>query len=302
MKLLRLPALLVLLYCLCAALSGCASSTPRMQQVREFAAASATLGGYGELSERFRDTYRREQPYLSPAADAREQQLDVRRQAATADFISIGRGVQLYLRALGTLAGDNQYDLEDQVKAMSGAIKAWPDSGLDDRHVNAYAGLSRLLLRAISGNEQDRSVQTLLRASRDDLPALLDAMRALLRYYDKSNDNERAIVLGVLEVEVPFADQPPNRLLATLAKVHLKDKRTEYGLVGRRLTLAQHNLEAIAQGHQALLQQLDPAAPAGDAGAHRTASTEASLQQAIAALRADNAAMATSFCSPSQGE
>ena len=31
-------------------------------EVRQFADASARLGGYGELSRRFRDTYDREQP------------------------------------------------------------------------------------------------------------------------------------------------------------------------------------------------------------------------------------------------
>ena len=74
----RICALLALL----AALAGCASSTQRMGQVRSFADAAPKLGAYTELTERFRDTYRREQPYLSPAADGREHLLDARRQAA----------------------------------------------------------------------------------------------------------------------------------------------------------------------------------------------------------------------------
>jgi hypothetical protein len=49
------------------------------------------------------------------------------------------------MQTLGKLAGDGQYDLEDGIKNLGTGIKAWPDSGLEDRHVNAFAGLARLL-------------------------------------------------------------------------------------------------------------------------------------------------------------
>lgn len=253
-------ACLLLAACL---LAGCASSTPRMREVREFAAEAAKLGTYTELTERFRYTYQRERPYLSPAADARERQLDTRRQDACDDFVTLQRGVQAYLRALGALAGDDQYDLEDQVKSVSGGIKAWPDTGLDDRHVNAYAGLSRLVLRAIGGNLQERSVQALVRDGQQPLQQLLEAMQALLRYYDKTSDNESRIVLGMLEMEIPYADTPSSRLLAALAKSQQQSKTAEYRLISRRHTLAEHNLDAIAAGHRALLQHLDQ--PGSDA-------------------------------------
>src|SRR5471032_1502117 len=200
--------------CLLAALGGCASSTPRMGQVRAFAAESVMLDDYATLTERFRYTYRRERPYLSPDADQLEHALDARRQAACDDFITLHRAVQTYMRSLGHLAGDKQFDLEDEVKAMGSGIKAWPDSGLDERHVNAYAGLVRLLARGISVPYQDRSVQTLLREGQLPMQDLLDAMRALLRYYDKTSSNEERIVLGTLEVEIPYADSAGNRLLA----------------------------------------------------------------------------------------
>jgi hypothetical protein len=253
----RLFALLALL----AALAGCASSTPRMDQVRSFAAAAPKLGAYAELTERFRDTYRREQPYLSPAADTREHLLDARRQAACDDFIQIHKGVQAYMQALGKLAGDNQYDLEDQVKALGSGIKAWPDTGLDDRHVNAYAGMTRLLTRLIASRYQDRTVQAMLHEGALPMMDLLDAMRALLRYYDKTSDNEAKIVLGMLDVEIPYVDTPQQRLLSALAKAQRQLKTAEYRLMSRRYTIAGHSVDDLARQHQALLLQQDTPAP-----------------------------------------
>jgi hypothetical protein len=278
MKLHRLIAILAML----TLLGGCASSTPRMQEVRDLAAQSAKLGSYHEMTERFRTTYQRERPYLTPASDAGEHLLDARRQAACDDFVKLQYGVQAYMQALGALAGDDRYDLEDQVKSMGSGIKAWPDSGLDERHVNAYAGLSRLLSRVLTSSYQDRSVQALVRAGQQPMQDLLDAMRTLLRYYDKTNSNEQKIVLGMMEFEIPYVDTPKDRLLAMLAKVQQQNKTAEYRLINRRFTLAQKNLDAIILGHQTLLQHLDQL----DSSAAKTA-----LAQAGAEVRNSRAAL-----------
>ncbi|MBA5636020.1 hypothetical protein H3H37_03020 [Duganella sp. LX20W] len=280
---LSLPSTLLRLMLACslaATLGGCASSTARMAQVRDLAAESSKLGAWHDLTERYRDTYAREQPYLSPEADARERAQDAGRHAASADFARIGRGVQLYMQTLGTLAGDNQYDLEDQVKSAGSAIKAWPDSGLDDRHVNAYAGLTRLLAHALGSRYQERAVRELVQAGDAPLQELLDAMRILLRTYKGSNDNEQAIVTGLLEVNIPYRNTPDQRLLATLAKVQLRALRSEYQLIDRRLALAARNLDAIAAGHKTLLAQLAQA-ESGDNGGDGD-----SLVRASAAVRA----------------
>jgi hypothetical protein len=247
---------LFLILGLAALLGGCASSTPRMAEVRAFAAQSPKLNAYHELTERYRGTYQREQPFLSAAADQRERALDRQRQDACDDFVKLQYGVQAYMQALGKLAGDDQYDLEDQVKGLSGGIKAWPDTGLADRHVNAFAGLTRLLARAVTRPMQESAVNQLMLDGQQPMQELLDAMRTLLRLYDKSNDNEQKTVLGMLEVEIPFVDPQPNRLLLALAKSQQQSKTAEYRLVGLRYTLAQKNLDAIERSHRALLSQI----------------------------------------------
>ncbi|MTV40882.1 hypothetical protein [Duganella radicis] len=254
MKLSRLFLILGLL----AILSGCASSTPRMAEVRAFAAESPKLGAYHELTERYRNTYQREQPYLSPEADAREQQLNAARQQACDDFVKLQYGLQAYMQTLGKLAGDNQYDLEDQVKNLGGGVKAWPGSGLDDRHVSAFAGLTRLVTRGLTRNLQEGAVNDLLRDGRQPVQDVLDAMRTLLRLYDKSSDNEQKIVLGMLDSEIPFLDPKRERLLLALARAQQQDKQAEFRLVGLRYTLARKHLDAIEQQHRALVAQIPP--------------------------------------------
>jgi hypothetical protein len=254
MKLSRLFLILGLL----AILSGCASSTPRMAEVRAFAAESPKLGAYHELTERYRTTYQREQPYLSPEADAREQPLDARRQQACDDFVKLQYGLQAYMQTLGKLAGDNRYDFEDQVKNFGTGIKAWPDSGLEDRHVNAFAGLARLISRGVSAPYQEQAVNDILREGQQPVQEVLDAMRTLLRLYDKSSDNEQKIVIGMLESELPFLDPKRERLLLALARSQQQDKRNEYRLVGLRYTLARKHLDAIEQQQRALVAQLPP--------------------------------------------
>jgi hypothetical protein len=252
-----LPHLFLILV-LAALLGGCASSTPRMAEVRDFAAQSPKLNAYHELTERYRGTYQREQPFLSATADARERELDARRQAACDDFVKLQYGVQAYMQTLGKLAGDNQYDLEDQVKGLSSGIKAWPDSGLDSRHVNAFAGLTRLLSRAITRPLQETAVNDLMRDGQQPVQDVLDAMRTLLRLYGKTSDNEEKTVLGMLEVEIPFLDPARDRLLMALAKSQQQSKQSEFRLIGLRSTLAQKNLDAIEQSHRALVQQIPP--------------------------------------------
>ena len=282
-------ALITLLILLAmATLGGCAGN-PSLREARDFAAGSVKLGGYADLSQRFRDTYQREQPYLSAAADQREQLADARRRAAYPDLIAVHEAVQLYMQTLGKLADGEQFDLKEPVKAMGAGIKAWPDTGLSDRHVNAYTGLARLLAHAVTNPYQERAVHAMVRDGDQQLQALLEAMQLLLRYYEKSSDNERDIVLGMLEVEINFADTPRDRLLAALAKSHRMAKANEYRLIGLRHTLASKHVAAIAAGHRALVQHLaQPDSPAARSAQAR----------AVGELRATTAALAAPSAQP----
>jgi len=243
---------------LLALLAGCASES-RLAEVRGFADEAPKLAGFADLSARFRDTYKREQPYLSAEADAREQAIDSKRHQAYPDFVALHEAVTAYLRGLGALAGKGRYDFSGEVRAMSAGIQAWPDTGLLDRHVDAYARLVRLMVRYGGLREQDKALQAMLRDGYRPLQDALDAMHTLLRYFNKNHDNEQRIVMGMLAVEIPYADTPQSRLLAALAKSHQQEKAGEYRLLGLRHTLAAKNVDALRARHAQLLRGLAPA-------------------------------------------
>jgi hypothetical protein len=244
---------------LCLLLAACAAP-PRLQQVRDFTDEAPKLAGFADLSQRFRDTYQRERPYLSAEAAVREQPADRKRHEAYPDFIALHTAAMCYLRALRQLADAGQFDADAQVHELAGSIKAWPDTGLSDRHVAAYASLVRVLTRAAGARQQDQALQAMLREGYQPLQDTLDAMQTLLRYYDKSHDNEQHIVLGLLQMEIAFASTPRERLLSALAKAHEQEKVAEYRLLGLRHTLASNHVAELRARHAALYRDLDPIA------------------------------------------
>ncbi|WP_312510869.1 hypothetical protein [Massilia sp.] len=240
------------------ALAGCASQGPvSLQEVREFADASARLGGYSELSRRYRDTFEREQPYLSPAAERLARENDARRRAVYDDFVAIQKTLVLYMQTLSLLAGDARYDLSERIDDLGNGLKANTDSGLQQRHIAAYTGMSRLLTRVIASGYQNRSVETMVRDGDPNVQVLLEAMISLTRLYYKTNENEKKTVLGIFDVEIPFSNRNADRMLVTLAKVHYLNKSTEYKLIDRRYELALQGLTKVALGHQKMRENLN---------------------------------------------
>ena len=256
-RFLSLPLLLALAASLL--LASCATPTGpvSLYEVRQFADASARIGGYGELSRRYRDTYQREQPYLSPAADRIARENDARRRAVYDDFVSIQKSLVLYMQTLSLLAGEARYDLSTQLDDLGTGLKANAESGLQQRHIAAYTGLTRLLTRVIASGYQNRSVATMVRDADADVQALLEAMITLTRLYAKTNENEKKTVLGIFDVEIPFSARNQDRMLVTLAKVHYMNKATEYKLVDKRYDLALQGLTKVALGHQKLRENMN---------------------------------------------
>lgn len=249
-SILALLALLLLL-------GGCASTgNVSLAEVRDFAETSSKLGGYNELSSRYRDTYQREQPYLTPAADKLARENDARRRAIYDDAIGVQKAVVLYMQTLAMLAGDARYDLTPQLDDLGGGLKSMADGPLEKRHLAAYTGLTRLLTRAVASGYQNRSVETMVRDGDADLQTLIDAMITLTRLYEKTNDNEKKTVLSMFDIEIPNASRPQDRLLATLAKVHYLNKSTEYKLIDKRFSLAMQGLTKVSLGHQKLREHL----------------------------------------------
>lgn len=238
-------------------LGGCASNRVNLEEVREFADASARLGGYAELSTRYRDTYLREQPYLPPAAEQVAKDNDARRHAAYNDFVTIQKAVVLYMQTLSQLAGAARYDFSPQLDTLGVGMAGMSNTTLGQKQVGAYTGLARLLTRAFTSRLQKESVETMVREGDADVRILLEAMASLTDIYAAAHENEKKTVLGFFEVALPLAERPQDRLLYTLARAHVQAKSSEYRLIDRRIDLARQGLAKVAQGHQKLRENLD---------------------------------------------
>jgi hypothetical protein len=234
-------------------LVGCAN----LKGVREFASESAKLSAYTELTTRFRDTYQREQPYLSGEADRLAQENDKKRMAAYNDLLKIHQSVALYMQTLAKLAGENTFDLSKKIDALADGIKAYPDLGINDKEVKAVSDISKVMARWITSAYQERAVRNMVREGDPHVQTLLDGMAGLVRYYRKSNENEKNIVLGLFEVEIPYADTPKDKLLATLARAHMQSKTSEYKSAQRKYDGAEKGIKSIAAGHSQLLENID---------------------------------------------
>ena len=159
-------------------------------------------------------------------------------------------------RASLSAAGDTRYDLSERIDDLGNGLKANAESGLQQRHIAAYTGLTRLLTRVIASGYQNRSVESMVRDGDADVQVLLEAMISLTRLYYKTNENEKKTVLGIFDVELPFTNRNTDRMLVTLAKVHYLNKASEYKLIDRRYDLALQGLTKVALGHQKLRENL----------------------------------------------
>jgi hypothetical protein len=228
-----------------------------LKEVRDFAGESAKLSAYTELTTRFRDTYQREQPYVSGAAETLAKDNDKRRQDAYPDLLKIHKTVSLYMQTLATLAGDETFDLSKGMDDLASGIKTYPNLGIDEKHVDAFSSISKVVAKWITSAYQERAVREMVMDGDPHLQTLLDGMLSLVSYYKKTNDNERKSIVGFFDIEIQYTNTPKDKLLSTLAKAHLQSKNREYQLADARYAEAEKGIMSIKDGHKKIAENID---------------------------------------------
>lgn len=235
------------------ALVGCTN----LKEVRDFAGESAKLSAYTELTTRFRDTYYREKPYLSGESDRLAQDNDNKRKAAYEDLLKIHQRASLYMQTLATLAGEDTFDLSKGVDSLASGIKAYPDLGIDEKHVDAISNIAKVITKWLTSSYQEHAVRNMVKEGDAPLQTTLEGMIALVRYYKNTNENEKKLVLGFFDVEILYANAPKNKLLATLARVHVQSKTLEYKNAQQKYDEAEKGIKRVAEGHKKLFENID---------------------------------------------
>lgn len=275
---LRLPLLISLLMAL---LAGCAS-TAHVEPARQFAVEAARDDSFSALTRRYRDTYRRELPYLEPAAARIAQQGDRVRQASAADFLRLQQALMLYFRTLDRLAGSEAYDVSEHIDTLSTELQAWPDVGLDTTRIDAYGQLLRLLAAQAGATAREAALTSLVTRADAPVQALLAGMADLLRHYAVTDAEERKIVLGLFEIGLPPLAKSRDRVLAAVARAAYQDRRDDYARSAERLRLDGQHLANIAAAHARLAAWL--AQPGSDGARTAVLQANARMRASLEAL------------------
>jgi len=227
-----------------------------LKVVRDYAKESAQFSACTELTDRYRDTYQREQPYLDLEDDKGEKATDAKRQAAYEGLIRIHKALTAYMQTLAKLAGEDAFSLSKDVAALSGSIKPLPELGIDATQVDAYSGLVQVVTRWATAGVQERAVRRMVEEGDPQVQQLLAGMQHLVELYRKTNQNEQAKVVGSFEVYIPFTGDSKDVLLNRLARAHLQSKLEEYRLAEQKYVKAIKAIKAMADGHRKLKENL----------------------------------------------
>ena len=234
-------------------LAGCAN----LKDVKDYASESAKLTSYTELTAHFRDTYDREKPYLSTEADRIARENDKRRREAYRDLIQIQRHITSYMQTLAAVAGADSFDLSQETGALASGIKAYPEWGLDKKHVDAVANLIKVTGRWAPVYLQHKAVREMVKEADEPVQTSLEGLLALLHFYRETHENEQKTVLGFYEVEMLYADTPEEKLVLTLAREQVRAKKQEYAEIERKYTSLERGIKDIAEGHRQLASKID---------------------------------------------
>jgi hypothetical protein len=234
-------------------LSACA----QLKEVRDFAGESAKFSDYTDLTTRFRDTFERELPYLDDENIINEAKIDKGRKQVYPDLLKIHDRVSLYLKTLARLAGEDRFDVSKPMGAVEEGIKANPTFGIDPKHVDAYSELGKIVAKWITSAYQQSAVRAMIREGNEHLQVSLEGMAGLVRLYRKTHTQEKKIVFGVFDIELPFHDKPQDRLLRVLTRAHLQTKEVEYKVAEAKYDDAEKGITKIAEGHAALYKDIN---------------------------------------------
>lgn len=244
---------LILILLMAGILSACAN----LKEVRDFATESAKFSTYTDLSTRFRDTTDRARPYLTGDNLAQEEATDKGRKEVYPELLKIHERVALYFKTLAKLAGDETFDLSHEVATVGDTLKQHPAFGIEPKHVDSYSSIGNTVSKWITTGYQQSAVREMVREGEPKIQILLGGMGDLVRLYRKTHTQEKRIVLGFFEAELPFRNSPQDALLAALARTHVQSKAMEYRLVESKYDDAERGIRKIMQGHRALVDNVN---------------------------------------------
>ncbi|MHC2144459.1 hypothetical protein [Pseudomonas sp. 210_17 TE3656] len=234
------------------------ASCSNLKEVQEFANESAKFASDTTLIDRYKNTFAREAPFLTtPAQRAVASNNDARRQKQLTDMLHLNYGVASYMQTLARLAGDDSFDVSKSLDGLAQSLGKHPELGINEQQVAAYSSLAKTVAKGLATAAQQAAVRDMVTGADSDLQVLLSAMKDVLRYAQATSANEKGMVVGRYETEIPFYQRQNMWLVASLGTEAMTAKRQEYEAVDGEFAAAQQALDRIKAGHARLREDAD---------------------------------------------
>jgi hypothetical protein len=224
------------------AFSGCANLEP----VRKYSsAAMATV-----TDSTTRQTIVR---YSARSATFSEafgiQPLDVENAKALSDDIEkIQALCSQYLETLGTLAGAEFATLTPELTSLAGSIKAFPESGITAKSVDAYASLASTLSNALLSFYQQKKIAELVEKGGPHFNELVSTLIRVSEISDNAITEYSRIMVGANADDLVKEARRGNTLIARVAHDWVAQNREQ---LKRDIAARQASRKALTESRAA---------------------------------------------------
>jgi hypothetical protein len=236
-------------------LSACAD----LKGIRQFSEVSADTAGYTALSIDYVKSIERQKRFQDQSHYADLDRIIKDRKQQQDALLGLHRGVQEYMTAIGALAADELVSYDSALDSFSKNLKSAKLPHLDDKSVNAFSALIKLIAKAASDAYRQKQLNLIISDSNIDFQTLISSMSDIVGLdYVSSLENEEAAVDKYYKKIIVIAENaPPQQASIQLLKESWQTKKDAIEVKKQSCALYAKSLKKIGEGHQLLYENLD---------------------------------------------
>lgn len=231
-------------------LTACADLTG----IRQFSEVSADSASYTALSKDYVQSSERQKRFqdkthgqeLDKNSEERKKQLPI--------ILSLHKGVQEYMLAIGALASDELVSYDKELDSLSNDIKAVKLPHLDDNSINAFSALTKLIAKAATDAYRQRQLNQIIGEANDDFQILINAMSDIvgLDYVSSLKNEEVTMDKLYKKVELESENSKSQQASIQLLKESRDAKQDAIEAKMKSCKLYAEMLKTIGAGHKLL--------------------------------------------------
>lgn len=229
--------------------TGCAD----LSAIQEFASISVRSAEYTGLVDRYVASPARQKRF-QPADQQEHLDQMTRQRAAQRDRLLLRLGlVSEYMNALGKLAGDDVVDYDNGIEGLERAVVENKFAG--DRDADAFASVSRVLLRVCTDSWRKKELRTLITDSNEPFQKVVGALEDIVgQDFSRDVENEKLAMTNYYQTLIHSSSDRAGKA----ALEEWQDTRlAEAGARARADSSYAQVLSRIAAGHQQLYEKRD---------------------------------------------